>query len=74
MENETKKMRPIWFFVGIMLSVVGLIVLLTGVYYVLFPGNNATVLSELHPSLWWGGIMVVSGLIFLITNRNATVE
>ena len=57
-------MLSIWFFVGIMLTLLGVIITLTGVYYIFYP-QNATVLAYLNPSLWWGAIMVVVGLAFL---------
>jgi len=59
------KMLSIWFFVGLMLAVLGVIVAAMGVYYVFKP-QRATVLANLNPSLWWGGIILVAGLIFLI--------
>ena len=60
-----QKMLSIWFFVGIMLTLLGVIITLTGVYYIFHP-QNATVLAYLNPSLWWGAIMVVVGLAFLL--------
>jgi len=61
------KMLPVWFWVGIVLIVYGLIIIGSGIYYVLHPPNTA--LSHLHPSLWWGGIMCASGIIFLIMGK-----
>lgn len=60
-----KKMLSIWFFVGIMLTLLGGIITLTGVYYIFNP-QNATVVAHLNPNLWWGAIMVVAGLVFLL--------
>lgn len=60
-----KNMLPIWFFVGLLLTIVGLIVTATGVYYVLRP-ETRTALARLNPSLWWGMIVLVSGLLFLV--------
>mgnify|MGYP000262275487 CR=1 FL=1 len=60
-----QKMLPIWFFVGLMLTVIGSIVTAMGVYYLVGP-EPPTVLGHLNPDLWWGGVMVVSGLAFLI--------
>ena len=71
MEQTTNKseesMLDIWFFVGLLLSVYGVIITLAGVYYIFNP-QTAFYLHELNPSLWWGLIMLVSGLIFLITS------
>lgn len=71
MEQTTNKsdgnMINIWFFVGLLLSVYGVIITLAGVYYIFKP-HTGVYLSELNPSLWWGCIMLVSGLIFLFTS------
>ncbi len=60
-----KKMLSIWFFVGLMLSVFGVIVTLTGVNYIFHP-QHKTVLANLNPNLWWGMVILVAGLLFLI--------
>lgn len=74
MSNDLKKMRPIWFFVGMMLLAIGIIVMLSGVYSLFFPSNAHTVLAHLHPSLWWGFIIFLAGIIFLVSNKNVTVD
>jgi hypothetical protein len=63
-------MLSIWFFVGLMLTVFGIIVTATGVYFVFRP-QNATVLAELNPSLWWGMIMLAAGVVFLVSSLRA---
>ncbi len=67
-------MKPIWYFVGLMLIVIGLILVTTGTYLLISPPEPATVLSEMHPNLWWGGILLVTGLIFTLVNRKKIVE
>jgi hypothetical protein len=62
-------MKSIWFFVGILLLVIGAIVLLAGIVGVASPGGHPTVLASLQPRLWWGALMVVAGILFLLTNR-----
>lgn len=52
---------PIWFFVGLILLVYGLIVLVSG----LVSPARPTVLAELKPALWWGAVMSVGGGVFL---------
>ena len=67
-------MKPIWYFVGLMLMAIGLILWVTGVYIIIYPPHLRTVLSETHPNIWWGALMMVAGLIFTLANRNKTVE
>jgi hypothetical protein len=74
MEQETKQMKPIWYFVGLMLTAMGAVVLFSGVIDYSGERTARTVLSELHPALWWGAIMIVAGLILFLTNRKAKVE
>ena len=62
-----KKMLPIWFFVGLLLTMVGVIITAMGIYYHFVP-QTRTVLAHLNPSLWWGAIILVAGLIFLTTS------
>ena len=62
-----KEMLSIWFFVGLMLTVLGIIISMTGINYIFHP-QNATRLAELNPNLWWGGVILAAGLIFLISS------
>jgi hypothetical protein len=55
----------IWFFVGLILAVYGLIVLATGFVW----PHPATVLGHLRPALWWGALMIVAGAVFLLIGR-----
>jgi hypothetical protein len=59
------KMLSIWFFVGLLLTVIGVIITAMGVYYVFNP-ETVTAMAHLNPSLWWGIIMLITGLLFLI--------
>lgn len=59
------KMYSIWFFVGVMLTVLGLIITGMGFYYIFNPETH-TRLASLNPSLWWGVIILTAGLLFLI--------
>ena len=74
MADDVKKMRPIWFFIGLMLLLIGGLVFIAGIYYLLNPGQSSTVLQEVHPNIWWGGLMLIVGGIFLFFNRNVTVD
>jgi FtsH-binding integral membrane protein len=70
MTAEEKKMKSIWYLVGLMLLSMGALVFASGVYYYFNPNNVHTTLSHLHSSIWWGAIMVVAGLVFVVTQRN----
>jgi hypothetical protein len=74
MEQEPKPMKPIWYFVGLMLTAMGAVILLSGLIDYSSELTTKTVLSQLHPALWWGAVMMVFGLIFFLANRKAKVE
>jgi hypothetical protein len=74
MEQVTKPMKPIWYFVGLMLTAMGAVVLVSGLIDYSGERTAKTVLSELHPALWWGAVMIVAGLIFFLANRKAKIE
>lgn len=73
MEHETKQMKPIWYFVGLMLTAMGVVILVSGVIDYSGERLAKTVLSELHPAIWWGAIMIVAGLILFLANRKSKV-
>ena len=67
-------MRPIWYFVGLLLTIIGAIITLTGFYYLISPSEHQTVLGETHPNIWWGAIILGAGLLYLVVNRKKVVE
>lgn len=69
MTSEAPKMKSIWYFVGLMLLVMGGFVLLAGVIELISPSPRVTVLAETHPGVWWGAVMVAAGAIFFLKNR-----
>ena len=66
-------MKPIWYFVGLILMVMGGIIVLTGIYHLFFPPAVKTVLANTHPDIWWGALMVIFGGILFFKTRKETV-
>jgi len=66
-------MKPIWFFVGILLSVIGLVITVSGIAGLVSPPDHVKVLGHLHADFWWGLVMTVAGILFLVANKNKTV-
>jgi len=54
----------IWFFTGLCLGVTGALIFATGIYEIMSPPANKVVLYELHANVWWGAILLASGLFF----------
>ena len=67
-------MKPIWYFVGLILTIMGSIILLSGIYSLIYPSASKVVLSDLHPDLWWGAVMLVVGIIYIVKNRKIKIE
>jgi len=65
-------MIPVWFFVGLLLGIYGLLILASGLAEWSHP--PATVLSELHVSVWWGALLVVIGGIYIAIYRPRTTK
>ena len=65
MPEEHSEMKSIWYFVGVMLTVMGSLILLRSAYDVFQSAPPHTVLAELHPGLWWSILMIVAGILFI---------
>ena len=62
----------IWFFVGVSLLVNGVLILAAGIYYWIHPASIQTVLYQLHANVWWGGLLMVFGIVYCIKFRPRT--
>jgi len=51
---------PIWFFIGALLLVYGVLIFGAGLYGLFHPPQVA--LANLHVGIWWGALLVVIGL------------
>lgn len=59
----------IWFFIGLLLVIYGVIIVGYGIYEV-SSGNNANVqLASLHTPLWWGGLLLLLGIVYCVKFR-----
>jgi hypothetical protein len=56
----------IWFFIGMLLTAYGIVITATGIYELFSPLANPPVLANLHSSVWWGAVLLVIGLVYLI--------
>jgi hypothetical protein len=63
MEDQRNQIE-IWFFIGILLFLYGVLILGAGIYHLFFPPLQQMTLNELHPDLWWGGILLAIGLFY----------
>jgi hypothetical protein len=64
-----KHFISIWFFIGSLLTVYGVLILGTGIYELLGDSSPDVVLSRLHLNIWWGMGMLLLGLGYAIRFR-----
>ena len=60
---------PIWFFIGILLTVYGVLILGSGIYGLFRPPQREVALSYLHADIWWGALLFVLGLVYVLKFR-----
>jgi heme/copper-type cytochrome/quinol oxidase subunit 3 len=61
---------PIWFFIGLLLTIYGVMIFSYGIYEAA-TGNfpPGVQLTQLHTPLWWGGVLLLLGLVYVIKFR-----
>ena len=64
---RTTPRLSIWFFVGALSLIYGLVLLPLGVYQIRHP--PAVVRADLHATLWWGVLMICFGGFYTIRFR-----
>ena len=60
----------VWFYIGVLLSVYGVMLTLAGVYQWVHPPH--TVLSGKHATFWSGCILLLAGSVYTIATRPKT--
>ncbi len=54
----------IWFFIGILLTIYGVLILGTGIAEWSSPPPLA--MTSMHAPVWWGAFLLIIGLFYLI--------
>lgn len=66
MDDENR--ISIWFFVGSLLTVYGIIIFIAGLPALLSPSiHTHVVLSKLHAGVWWGIVLFILGLVYVFS-------
>ena len=65
--SEKHHIIPVWFFVGLLLLIYGALIFISGIAELKNP--PPTVLANLHAPVWWGGLMMVLGVAYVILFR-----
>jgi hypothetical protein len=56
---KREQMLPVWFFIGLLLTIYGVIILFTSLREWSHP--SAAVLSQYHPGVWGGIVLLLIG-------------
>jgi hypothetical protein len=54
----------IWFIIGLLLDVYGVMIFGAGVYGYFNPPANPVVLQNLHAGIWWGLLLILMGIFY----------
>ncbi len=63
--TEHKEPISIWYFVGLILTAYGILIMGAGIYDLAAGVRRDTVLAELHAGVWWGALLLALGVIYL---------
>ena len=61
--TEKHHIIPVWFFVGLLLFIYGVLILITGLAQWSNPPADVR-LTGLHAPVWWGGLLLVLGVLY----------
>ena len=65
--SEKHHIIPVWFFVGLLLFIYGVLIFISGLTELSNPPN--TVLANLHAAVWWGALLIVLGGVYCFMFR-----
>lgn len=64
------KRISIWFFIGTLLFLYGIIITTASIYDASHPSfGRETVLQNMHFGIWWGILLIIIGLIYFVGFR-----
>lgn len=61
--SEKHQIIPVWFFVGVLLLIYGVLILGSGLIEWSHPPEGVE-LANLHAPVWWGALLIVLGTIY----------
>ena len=62
-------MVSIWFFIGALLLLYGILITGAGLYELSNPPEHPVVHAELHAGIWWGALLLVLGIFYSVKFR-----
>lgn len=62
-QHRHHRMLPVWFFIGVLLLVYGVIILVTSLSYLHQPN---VVLANYHAGIWGGVVLILLGGVYTL--------
>jgi hypothetical protein len=59
----------IWFFIGVLLSIYGVLIFGYGIFELVRGQTAPVVLAYLHAPVWWGALLLALGLFYGVRFR-----
>lgn len=59
----------IWFFIGLLLTIYGALILAAGLWQLQHPAHPPVVLASLHIGVWWGALLLAAGVLYSVLFR-----
>jgi hypothetical protein len=67
--SEHKQLISIWFFIGALLAVYGVLIAGSELYHLGIPYDHEVELANLHAGLSWGILMLALGVFYCVKFR-----
>lgn len=65
--RERHHMLPVWFFIGVLLTIYGVIILITSI--VDWSQPSQVILAQYHAGLWGGILLLLIGVLYVLKFR-----
>ena len=73
---DRKHFISIWFFIGLLLAIYGVLIVGSGVHELTSPAPaeapgaiERNIMANLHAAIWWGALLLVLGLVYVVNFR-----
>jgi hypothetical protein len=77
---EEQHQIPLWFFIGALLLVYGILIAAAGLYYMFYPPESIRAIMDsakaadkaqlqiwkLHAGVWWGCLLTIIGVVYCL--------
>ncbi len=67
--SDKRHFISIWFFIGVLLAVYGVLIFGAGVYEFFNPSRTQVTMAHLHAGIWWGVLLMAIGGIYTVKFR-----